>query len=98
MTDSYEAAFNAFRQGTAQEMLDARVAAELWDRHGAEIAALAQQIADGQALRQAVAARDRAALDPLLVEEWHRGIVSSGRITLLGLGLYAPDFTPIAAA
>jgi methyl-accepting chemotaxis protein len=98
MTDSYEAAFDAFRQGAAQEMLDARVAAELWDRHGAEVAALAQQIAGGQALRQAVTARDRAALEPLLGEEWRRGVVSSGRIALLGLSLFAPDFTPIAAA
>jgi methyl-accepting chemotaxis protein len=98
MTDAYEAAFDAYRQSTAQEMLDARVAAELWDRHGAEVAALAQQIAGGQALRQAVTARDRAVLEPMLVEEWRRGVVSSGTITLLGLGLYAPDFTPIAAA
>jgi hypothetical protein len=85
MTDSYEAAFDAFRESAAQEMLDARVAAELWDRHGAEVATLAQQIAGGQALRQAVTARDRAALEPLLGEEWRRGVVSSGRIALLGL-------------
>lgn len=98
MTDRYGAAFDAYRQSTAQTMLDARVAADLWDRHGAEVAALARQIAGGQALRQAVAGRDRAVLEPMLVEEWRRGVVSSGTITLLGLGLYAPDFTPIAAA
>ena len=97
MTCAYEAAFDAFRERTAQEMLDARIGVELWDRHGAAVAALAQQIAGGQALRQAVTARDRAALEPLLVEEWRRGVVSSGTIALLGLDLYAPDATPIVA-
>ncbi|WP_439580137.1 methyl-accepting chemotaxis protein, partial [Elioraea sp.] len=98
MTDAYGAAFDAFRHAAAQEMLDARVATELWDRHGAEVAALAQQIAGAQTLRQAVTSRDRAGLEPLLVEEWRRGVVSSGTITLLGLGVYAPDFTPVAEA
>ncbi len=96
MSDAYRDAFHAFRAEAAQAALDQRIGAELWERHAAAVAALAQQVAAGQTLRRHVAARDSAALAGALPEEWRRGAVSSGEVRLLGINLYDATFAPLA--
>jgi methyl-accepting chemotaxis protein len=96
MSEAYREAFHGFRAEATQALLDQRVAAELWDRHVAAATAVAQQVATGAPLRQAMAARDRAALGAGLAEEWRRGAVSSGEVRLLGVSLYDAGFAPLA--
>lgn len=98
MTGHYASAFGSFREQAAQAMLDVRVKAELWERHAAEVASLAQTVVQAPAIRQAVTQKDAEALGTLLGEEWRRGAVSSGRIRLSGLSVFDASFAPLAQA
>ena len=98
MTTAYDGAFNEFRHASAQSMLDVRVTGDAWERYAGEVASLAQAITQPQPLRQALAKRDAEALAPILAEEWRRGVVSSGRIAMLGLVVLDAELKPVAAA
>ncbi|WP_204251036.1 hypothetical protein, partial [Elioraea rosea] len=98
MTGAYDEAFSAFRRASAQSMLDVRVTGDAWERYAGEVASLAQAITQPQPIRQALARRDAEALGPILAEEWRRGVVSSGRIAMLGLVVLDAEMKPVASA
>jgi PAS domain S-box-containing protein len=95
MTARYEALFLSAKTAQTQRLLDAAVAAKLWREQFAVAAAVAQNIASNEKLRHAVAVRDPARISSLLEDEFHRGVVSSGRLTVAGITIYDSTMLPL---
>ncbi len=96
MTSRYESLFYAAKIEQTQRLLDAEFAAKLWREQFALAATSARGIANSSQLRRAITARDTAALPELLDDEFHRGAVSSGELTLEGITVYDAEMTPLA--
>jgi hypothetical protein len=95
MTARYEALFLAAKTDQTQRLLDSAIAAKLWREQFALAAAVAQNIANNEPLRDAVAARDTAGISSLLKDEFRRGAVSSGRLRVAGITIYDAVLLPL---
>jgi hypothetical protein len=95
ITARYEALFLAAKTDQTQRLLDAAIAAKLWREQFALAAAVAQNIANNEPLRDAVAARDTDRISSLLKDEFRRGAVSSGKLRVAGITIYDSVLLPL---
>jgi methyl-accepting chemotaxis protein len=96
MTHAYDSLFIAAQTEHAQRLADTAIGEELWRGHFLAVSVVAQQIAQDEALKRATLAADSAALAKQLPDEFHRGAISSGEITALGITIYDPSMKFIA--
>ncbi|PWB65635.1 MAG: hypothetical protein C3F17_03660 [Bradyrhizobiaceae bacterium] len=96
-TDRYEQATRDANLDRVGYTLNRYVGDTVWQGFAADVGALARDIAQEAALRKAVGAGDRDALETWLPEAWRRSVVSSGRIPMLAVTVHGPDGAMLAS-
>lgn len=87
-------------EGTLQgdaKMARALASNRIWNMHYKTVAPVTQAIAQSATLRTAVAAKDEAGAIAALREEFGRGAISSGQVTLRGATIHDADMKLIGA-
>jgi methyl-accepting chemotaxis protein len=96
MTHRYDDLIFAAQTKHVERLVNTAASEDLWRDHFAVIGAIAQDIAQEDALGKAAAAGDGAALAKLLPGAFRRGAVTSGRIALRGVSVYDVNMKPLA--
>ncbi|MEX0760646.1 MAG: hypothetical protein WD100_13780, partial [Tistlia sp.] len=91
LTTRYETFVTEFQHGQTAELASVASDDMLWNRYALLTADLAQTVSADKELAAGVAAADGAAIGALLEEEFKQGVVTQGRLALLGLSTYTAD-------
>ncbi len=87
-----------FNAQKAQDIADVGVTQAAWRDHAAQIVDIARQVAQGEALRGALSARDASAAQAALNNEFGREAISGGRVRVLAFSLHDAQMADIGAA
>jgi methyl-accepting chemotaxis protein len=96
VTERYGELAYAFNAHNAQKIADVAIADLAWHEYARMVGDIGRNIAQGETLRAALAARNEAAITAALSDEFGRGAISSGQVKALGFGAYDSSFNLIA--
>ena len=95
MTRRYDELFYSFNARNAQKIADAGVADLAWREYAQLVVEIGRNIAQGDALRQMLVDRNAEAIRTRLEDDFHRGVISSGQVKVVGLSLYDAAMNPV---
>lgn len=88
LTKSYESFIADFQRQQAVELVGVATDELLWNRYEAFGIELAQSVARNKELAKAMKSGDAEAVAAIFTDEFHQGLVSEGRVSLLGFSAY----------
>src|SRR5712691_1125133 len=95
MTRRYDELFYSFNARNAQKIADAGVADLAWREYAQLVVEIGRNIAQGDSLRQMLVDRNAEAIRTRLEDDFHRGVISSGQVKVVGLSLYDAAMNPV---
>jgi methyl-accepting chemotaxis protein len=87
-----------FNAHNAQQIADVAVTNIAWREYVGLVNDIGRNIAQGEKLRGLLAAKDTAAIQASLADEFGRGVISSGQVKALGFSVYDPSLNLLAEA
>jgi len=97
MTRRYTQLVYDFNARNTQQIADFAVTDLAWHQYAQAVTDLGRNIAQGEALRQAITSKSDA-LRIMLMDEFHRGAISGGHVKVLGLSVYDSEMNLIDEA
>jgi methyl-accepting chemotaxis protein len=95
MSRRYDELFYAFNARNSQKVADASVADLAWHEYAQSLTDIGRNIGQSEALRKMLADKNATGIQDALADEFHRGVISSGQVKVIGLSLYDATMEPV---